>query len=176
MIKKENIFKLYIKNILLLFIFLITFTGCNNKIEDSSCDTDCVNKYVSASLDLNKDIVIYTADVTKTATFINYEVDDVIVQLVTLKGTDDTVRVAFNTCQACNPAPNAYFIQEGDYLVCQTCGNKFHIDEVGDSSGGCNPTPVEEKEEKDGKIIIPKEYVSSFKEKFKSWEGKTEYN
>lgn len=69
-----------------------------------------------------------------------------------------------------------YFIQEGDYLVCQTCGNKFHIDEVGDSSGGCNPTPVEEKEEKDGKIIIPKEYVSSFKEKFENWEGKTEYN
>ena len=81
------------------------------------------------------------------------------------------VRIAFNTCQACNPAPNAYFVQVGEYLQCQNCGNKFHIDKIGEEKGGCNPAPVEEKEETDNQIIIDKDYVATYKEKFENWNG-----
>lgn len=95
--------------------------------------------------------------------------DDVTIQFILVRGSDGVVRIAFNTCQVCNPSPNAYFVQKGDYFECQNCGAKFHIDDLGIISGGCNPTPVIEKTETENKIIIDKTYVESFKNKFVNW-------
>ena len=120
-------------------------------------------------------IIIDTKDITSVATFVNYKVDDIdrtIIQFIVVRGTDGKVRIAFNTCQACNPSPNAYFVQIGDYFECQNCGNNFHIDKIGEEKGGCNPAPVEEKEEKENQIIINSDYVNSYKEKFRNWNGR----
>lgn len=151
--------------ILVSFLMLIFITGCTKE--------DMQNKFESAILDQNNNIVIEAKNITKEATFINYNVDDVIVQFIAVKGTDGENRIAFNTCQACNPSPNAYFKQEGDKFVCGACGNEFHVDEVGKKKGGCNPTPVEKMETLDGKIIIDGEYAQTYKEKFENWEGPT---
>lgn len=66
----------------------------------------------------------------------------------------------------------AYFVQEGDYFVCQNCKTKFSIDEIGIAKGGCNPAPVSKKIDENGKITISKEYIESYKEKFENWKGK----
>ena len=112
-----------------------------------------INKYLTIKANEDNNIILDTSNITSTATFVNYDDDGIIIQLILVRGTDNKVRIALNTCQVCNPSPKAYFIQEGEYLVCQNCGTKFHINKIGIEKVGCNPTPVEEKQEEDNKII-----------------------
>lgn len=158
---------------LMLVFMLFLLVGCNNSsviLEESYNDENSDTKYVTV---FSKDgkIVIDTKDVTSKAIFVNYEVDGVIIQFIVVRGTDGVVRIAFNTCQACNPSPKAYFIQKGDYIECQNCGNKFHINKIGIESDGCNPAPVLDKEIDGDNIIIDKTYVDSYKNKFERWNG-----
>lgn len=155
--------------IFIAFISILGLAGCETKEKQVESN----NKFVTVTTNSEEKIVINTEDITSNATFVNYEIDGVTIQFVVVRGTDGKVRIAFNTCQACNPSPNAYFIQKGEYLECQNCGNRFHIDKVGVERGGCNPAPVDEKEETDNQIIIDKEYVDSYKEKFENWNGPT---
>lgn len=158
------------RKLLLIFIFIISIfslTACSNK-EDKE---ETKNKFITVEANNEGKIVIDTKDITKTATFVNYEVDNVIIQFIVVRGTDGAVRIAFNTCQACNPSSNAYFVQKGEYLECQNCKNKFHIDKIGEEIGGCNPAPVSKKEELDNQIIIDASYIDTYKEKFENWNG-----
>ena len=157
--------KLLVLLVLFLSIFTLTCGNETNKEETIS------NNFVTVKSNEDGKIIIKTEDITSDVTFVNYEVDGVVIQFIVVRGTDGKVRIAFNTCQACNPSPNAYFIQVGEYLQCQNCGNKFHIDKIGIEKGGCNPTPVEEREEKDDAIIIDQDYVDSYKIKFENWNG-----
>lgn len=156
--------------LLILFLCIFTLTGCGN---EKNKEEKTSNSFITVKANEDGKIVISTEDITSDVTFVNYEVDGVIIQFIVVRGTDGKVRIAFNTCQACNPSPNAYFIQVGEYLQCQNCGNKFHIDKIGIEKGGCNPAPVEEKEETDNSIIIAQEYADSYKAKFKNWKGLT---
>ena len=131
------------------------------------------NKYITVKANEDNNIILDTSKITSTATFVNYDDDGIIIQFILVRGIDNKVRIAFSTCQVCNPSPKAYFVQEGEYLVCQSCGTKFHINKIGIEKEGCNPTPLEEKEEEDNKIIINKDYVDTFKSKFKNLKEKT---
>lgn len=149
--------KIIIISAIILNLFFIT--GCDD------------NKYIDVYSNDGK-IIIDTTNITSKATFVNYEVDSVVIQFIVVRGSDGVVRIAFNTCQVCNPSPNAYFIQKGNYLECQNCKTKFSIDKLGIEIGGCNPQPVENKQELENKIILDQEYVETFKEKFVDWNGK----
>lgn len=152
-----------------IFIMCFIFTGCSSKKTNK---LEVVNPtFIEVKANSEGKIVIDTTNVTSKITLANYEVDGVIIQLILVRGTDGVVRIAFNTCQACNPSPNAYFIQKGVYLECQNCGSRFHIDNLGIEENGCNPYPVLEKEIEEEKITIDKEYIDSFKEKFENWDG-----
>lgn len=153
---------------LILFGIIFNLTGCSKTVEEQPN-----NKFITIEADADGKIVINTEEITSVATFVNYEVNGVIIQFVVVRGTDGVVRIAFNTCQACNPSPNAYFIQNGEYLECQNCGNTFHINKVGEEKGGCNPAPVEEKEEKENEIILDKEYIDTYQVNFENWNGPT---
>ena len=152
----------------IVFSFLIIFatllsTACTKK--------EATNHFMELKKDIKNEIEINTEKITSDVTFANYEVDGVIIQFILVRGTDGVVRIAFNTCQACNPSPTAYFVQKGEYLECQNCKNKFHIDKIGIEKGGCNPAPVEKKTIKGEKIIVDADYAESFKEKFVNWKG-----
>ena len=153
------------KIIFSFFVILLTMMMCGCSKNETT------NKYMELSKNIKNEIEINTESITSEATYANYEVDGVIVQFILVRGTDGVVRIAFNTCQACNPSPTAYFIQKGEYLECQNCKNKFHIDKIGVEKGGCNPAPVEEKTIKGEKIVIDASYVESYKDKFENWKG-----
>ena len=161
------------KLLFILFLSIFIVTGCGNEKEISKNKDDVNHTFITVHSNEEGKIVIATKDITTEATFVNYVVDDVTIQFIVVRGTDGKVRIAFNTCQSCNPSPNAYFKQVGEYLQCQNCGNKFHIDEIGEEQGGCNPAPVEEKEETDDQIVIDKDYVDTYKAKFEKWSGPT---
>lgn len=164
--------KKFIYIFLIMFIFIIT--GCDKKTTESSNETVVDNEYISAILDSDGNVLINSDQITDVATFYNYEFEGVTIQLIAVRASDGTVRVVFNTCQACNPDKNAYFIQEGDYIVCQTCGTRIKIDSIGFKGVGCSPfyIPDEYKNIDGSNIIISKEYIQSFKERFENWEGK----
>ncbi len=119
-------------------------------------------------------LVIDTTNITSDVTFVNYDSNGVIIQFIVVRGTDGEVRIAFNTCQACNPSPRAYFVQEGEYLKCENCASLFHIDKIGVEKDGCNPIVVEEKEVSEDKIIIKTDYADTLRDKFVNWNGITE--
>lgn len=156
-----------ISQLILILILVLTVNGCSTKTKETK------NKYLTVKANEDNNIILDTSNITSTATFVNYDDQGIIIQLILVRGTDNKVRIALNTCLVCNPSPKAYFIQEGEYLVCQNCGTNFHINKIGIEKGGCNPTPVEEKQEEDNKIIISKDYIDTFKSKFKDLKEKT---
>lgn len=131
------------------------------------------NKYITVKANEDNNVILDTSNITSTATFVNYDDEGIILQFILVRETDNKVRITLNTCQVCNQSPKAYFVQEGEYLVCQNCGTKFHINKIGIEKEECNPTLVEEKQEEDNKIIINKDYVDTFKSKFKNLKEKT---
>ena len=87
-------------------------------------------------------LAIPIAGLSQTASFFKADLDGTEVELVALKDSKGNLRTAFNACQVCYSSGRGYYRQEGEYLVCQNCGNSFTIDQVGIASGGCNPWPI----------------------------------
>ena len=58
-----------------------------------------------------------------------------------------------------------------DYLISVNCGNSFTMDQVGESSGGCNPWPIleEDKTETDSEIKISYEFLKESSDIFENW-------
>ena len=118
----------------------------------------------------NGQISVEKSQLTKDASFINYKTGDITVQLIAVIADDNSFRVSFNTCQSCNPAPKAYFVQQGKKLVCQNCGNQFTMNDVGSPSYGCNPARIPFTQT-DSEIIISTEILEQSALAFKRWQG-----
>ena len=129
--------------------------------------------FQDATLDDNGNIVIQEENITKNATFINYDADGVTVQFLAVRAGDG-VRLAYNTCQSCSPSPYAYFVQDGDKLVCQNCGQTFAAENVGQGGYGCNPAAVPDAVSSGGTITIPAASALAVSNRFVNWQGPTE--
>jgi len=121
------------------------------------------------------DLVIPANTITENASFIPVEVDGTKMEVIAVRDSKGEIRTAFNTCQVCNGSELAYYKQSGNQLVCQNCGNRFPMDEVGVSAWGCNPYPIlgEQRITSGDSIIIPDKLLEYAKEVFSSW--KVEY-
>ena len=153
----------------LLVISLFGLAGCSSKkvevIEEE------IVKHTIMTVKQGEDIIINTNDINSNATYYNYEIDGYIIQIFAVKASDGTVRIAFNTCGACNPSPSAYFVQKGEYFECQNCGNKFKIDEIGlTNRPGCFPIGIlDDNKNIDGdNITISSSFIETYKQKFET--------
>jgi hypothetical protein len=117
------------------------------------------------------DILITKSDITETAKFYPYKVGDTNMELLAVKAPDGTIRTAFNTCQVCYNSGRGYYIQEGDELVCQNCGNRFKTSQVEKQKNGCNPVPIldENKTDNGTSITISKSFLEQNKDLFGNW-------
>ncbi len=71
-----------------------------------------------------------------------------------VKDRSGVYRAAANACQVCYGARMG-FTQEGNFMVCATCGNKYPLEKIATEKGGCNPGPINPNLKVDnGKIII----------------------
>ncbi len=91
-------------------------------------------------------LAIPLAELDGNAHFYTADVDGVSVEVVAVKLADGSIRTAFNACQVCYDSGRGYFKQEGNELVCQNCGNRYTMDQVGLNAGGCNPAPIGESD------------------------------
>jgi len=67
--------------------------------------------------------------------------DGITVTFFTLKSRDGVIRAAIDSCDVCYRSGKGYF-QDGDFMVCQNCGQKFASNKINIIKGGCNPAPL----------------------------------
>ena len=143
----------------------ILISGCSNnstsqstKTTSTSADTQAASSENTTAKDItttvdgsaenvtsikkNGYLAIPIADLSQAASFYKADIDGTEIELVALKDSKGNLRTAFNACQVCYSSGKGYYVQDGNYLVCQNCGNSFTIDQVGIASGGCNPWPI----------------------------------
>lgn len=114
---------------------------------------------------------IPTADITTDASFFPVEVDGTTMEVIAVRDSSGEIRTAFNTCQICYSSGRGYYVQSGDYLVCQNCGNHYSMDQVGIEAGGCNPWPIfdSDKTVTDDVISISYDFLDASKQIFARW-------
>ncbi|MFA9377149.1 MAG: Fe-S-containing protein [Lachnotalea sp.] len=147
-------------------IFLTKMKNDNNQVVASDKQST-----IEAQVSESGDLIIPIADITEKANFYGYDVDGTPLEVIAIKASDGSIRTAFNTCQVCYSSGRGYYVQEGDNLVCQNCGNQFSASDVEVSRGGCNPVPImdENKVVDETNITIPKDFLESSKAIFENW-------
>ncbi len=76
----------------------------------------------------------------------------ITVRFFILQSSDQVIRTAFDACDVCWRNGKGY-AQEGDFMVCRSCGRRFASAKVNEVKGGCNPAPLKRRREK-GRVII----------------------
>lgn len=167
--KKNFIIIAIIMAAMVISVFTIFFT--KEKGEETAKEPDKGSSSAIAATNEKGDLVIPVADITENAKFYSYDGLDSKMEVIAVKASDGTIRTAFNTCQVCFSSGKGYYVQEGDKLVCQNCGNQFGMDQVELTKGGCNPVPIlEDQKQVDGdKITIPKETMKAAEKIFENW-------
>jgi hypothetical protein len=123
------------------------------------------------TIPVDTDLKILKSEVTETAKFYPYKAGDVYMEVLAVKAKDGTIRTALNTCQVCYSSGKGYYIQKGDTVVCQNCGNVFNISQIEKAKDGCNPVPVTATYKKDdgANIVISKTFMTQKKDLFLKW-------
>jgi uncharacterized membrane protein len=86
------------------------------------------------------------------AHYFEHKSRDITIRYFVVKSSDGIVRAAFDACDVCWPAGKGY-AQDGDFMVCRNCGQRFHSTRVNEVKGGCNPAPLERRVE-NGTLFI----------------------
>ncbi len=117
------------------------------------------------------DLVITLSEITENALFFPAVINGTELEIIALKAPDGTVRIAYNTCQVCYLSGKGYYTQKGEHLVCENCGNRFSLSEVGVAHSGCNPIPLTANDMtvSNTEIIIPMETLSNATKLFSAW-------
>lgn len=129
------------------------------------------NSFETVTANEEGNVVIDGSSFSDVASYFSYDAQGVTVQMIGIRASDGTARLAMNTCQSCNPSPNAYYVQQGDSLVCRNCGQKFSADDVDHASGGCNPMLIDGMVQEGDTFIIPAESLDAYSALFKTWKG-----
>lgn len=68
-----------------------------------------------------------------------------------VKSRDSVIRAAFDACDVCYAEKKGYS-QDGNFMICNNCGQRFHSTRINVVKGGCNPAPL--KRAANGKYVI----------------------
>ena len=87
--------------------------------------------------------------------------DGTMVTFFVLKSRDGVIRAAIDACDVCYKAGKGYF-QDGDFMVCENCGQKFASNRINVVKGGCNPAPLN-RVVKGDKLVIEMKDINANK-------------
>ena len=164
--KKRNILQMILATILLTATFVsIGIFVIKPMMTPATESTTLKGEMTDAGYVIPMDMV------ANKPNFYPMNVDNVKVEILALKASDDSIRTAFNTCQVCYSSGRGYYKWIDGKLVCQNCGNKFAPDQVEVTKGGCNPVPIYDADTKveNGKITVPIEFLRQAIVIFRSW-------
>jgi uncharacterized membrane protein len=100
------------------------------------------------------DVQIPLADLESgKAKFFDYKLaSGAPVRFFAIKSSDGVYRAALDACDTCFHAKKGYH-QDGEDMVCNNCGMKFHSAQINEVSGGCNPVGLARSVEGDHLVI-----------------------
>ena len=75
------------------------------------------------------------------AHYFKFEQDGTTINFFVVQSNDGVIRAAFDACDVCFPAKKGY-TQDGDFMICNNCGRRFHSSRINVVEGGCNPAPL----------------------------------
>ena len=140
--------------VLCLFLVIAFFTKGFGLLKSSPDDQ------ISAGSD--DFISIPLLDITDNARWYEYDLGDNKIKFFAVRATDGTVKTGFDACDVCYTEKKGYR-QEGDYMICNNCGNRYPIDGLGTENktpGGCWPGYLSNIIE-GGNILIKKSDLES---------------
>ncbi len=114
-----------------------------------------------ATTPVGTDVRIPIADLNGgKAKFFDYTVaGNKAVRFFAVKSPDGKYRAAMDACDTCYHAKKGYS-QQGEDMICNQCGLKFHCNLINEVSGGCNPVGVPLAVEGDNLVIKASELES----------------
>jgi len=75
------------------------------------------------------------------AHYFKYEQGGTTIKFFVVQSNDGVIRAAFDACDVCFPEKKGYS-QDGDFMICNNCGRRFHSSRINVVEGGCNPAPL----------------------------------
>lgn len=85
--------------------------------------------------------------------YFNTELDGKKIYYMVAKDASGTYRAAANACEVCFGARKG-FRQEGEFMICNNCQNRFALNTLGVIKGGCNPGPISSNIKVDNNQLI----------------------
>ena len=133
--------------------------------------TGCGQKQEAAALQPGEYLEIPVSELGETIRIYPVTVDGLSMEILAAKDANGSLRTAFNTCQVCNGSRKAYFVAQGDHVVCQNCGNSFARTDVGVLSGGCNPYPIfaDSRDDTADTVRLSYDFLSGSSSLFARW-------
>ena len=133
--------------------------------------TGCGQKQEAAALQPGEYLEIPVSELSETIRIYPVTVDGLSMEILAAKDADGSLRTAFNTCQVCNGSRKAYFVAQGDHVVCQNCGKSFARTDVGVLSGGCNPYPIfaDSRDDTADTVRLSYDFLSGSSSLFARW-------
>ena len=121
----------------LIAVGLGAYVVFNASSDQPSSSTVTTNQ--AASGGQASDVRIPISEISAKAKFFDYTTADKrSVRFFVMKSSDGQYRAALDACDTCFQAKKGYH-QEGDDLICNKCGLKFHSSLINEVAGGCNP-------------------------------------
>lgn len=166
-------FKKYHFVVLILFISIVLISGCSSKKTEPVFENSVESvfepvkaeftgekgeqvEFVNGEIVLDKDIFD-----DNQAHFYNSQLNNKTIYFFVVKDKSGIYRAAANACQVCASSMRG-FRQEGDFMVCNTCGNKYPLEKIATEKGGCNPVPINPNLEiRDNKVVVQQTDLTS---------------
>jgi uncharacterized membrane protein len=106
--------------------------------------------------DVNGEIIIPIRSINDgKAHYFVYKDKGQEVKFFVLKSNDGIIRAAFDACDVCYESKKGY-TQDGDFMICNNCGRRFHSSMINRVEGGCNPAPLDRIERGENLVITVK--------------------
>ena len=147
---------------LCLFLIVAFFTkgfGLFKSNQDNPADN-----IVDEDVDADGFVNIPLSDITDNARWYEYDFGSSNIKFFAVKASDGTIKTGFDACDVCYTEKKGYR-QEGAFMVCNNCGNRYPIDGLGTENktpGGCWPGYLPNTIEGDN-ILIKKSDLESNK-------------
>jgi len=140
----------------LISLVLLLALGCvatGQTGEQGAADAATIQAQDGLAAPGGDSISIPLSEIDGTVRFYTREVDGATVRFFAVRGSDGEVRTAFDACEVCYRAGKGYS-QSGSDVVCNNCGLRFRIDELGTRNRGTGCWPAYLPHQVEGESIV----------------------
>lgn len=132
--------KKFVLPLLAVVVTIVVFILSNKKTIISTASQKSLSL---ENYEVNNSFIIPISELSKDVKFFSLNNGGINIEILTAIDKDGNPKATLNTCQNCMGSPKAYFIQDGDSVVCQNCGIGHRIETLGIAKRGCNPIPID---------------------------------